>query len=623
MIGLSESVVPAAELRKPVDTGNGVLAASFGADGCWLSVGRAHDRHGFVELSGMPPFDERWRRDPDAVRRYRTWMTEERFGFLRLELPGEDEAARVAGLDATGRPVWRRRGDGWSCEAAAWAPAGRAEVVQRYVIRSGPAGPGAVLRLRGRLDRSALAEITEVDPPELLAVHTDVRVDPARVELTAPALPATAAVTVTVTAGRTAGHPARWSAEPDGEATLAVPGGQQVTVTVVVSLEPDPDPVPETGPEVGPWAGPDPTETPRPPEDPCPELARITRGALRYVRGCTTTAAGAILTDHRLLPLSWTRDAYYQAQLLLAVGDHATVGSHLRWLFLRGRGPDGRWARSQLPDGRPKDHALQADQQLYPLLELADHRDAAGGWPDHPGAAPAERARAWGGLVAQVWQTLPRDGPDGLLVSEESPADERAELPFVLSNQILYWYTATRLDRWSAELGIGRLQLGRVADGLRSAIDRRFRCVGPYGQQWAYESDCAGGRRRYQDANDLPTAFAPLWGFCGLTDPVWTATMRYAFSPHNPGYVAGRFGGLGSAHTPGTWSLGDVQELAVALATTDRDRLEAVVRRLDAVASVDGLLPETYDAGTGAWLARHWFAWPAAVIGTLCLEHLA
>lgn len=46
------TVVAAAELSKPIDTGNGLLAASFGADGSWLSVGwadRADDGYGYLE----------------------------------------------------------------------------------------------------------------------------------------------------------------------------------------------------------------------------------------------------------------------------------------------------------------------------------------------------------------------------------------------------------------------------------------------------------------------------------------------------------------------------------------------------------------------------------------------
>jgi uncharacterized protein len=41
------------------------------------------------------------------------------------------------------------------------------------------------------------------------------------------------------------------------------------------------------------------------------------------------------------------------------------------------------------------------------------------------------------------------------------------------------------------------------------------------------------------------------------------------------------------------------------------------------VAAPDGLLPETYDSDTGTWLARHWFAWPSAVLAALGVADLA
>ena len=50
-------------------------------------------------------------------------------------------------------------------------------------------------------------------------------------------------------------------------------------------------------------------------------LDRIAAGAVRYTAECTALTVDedrcCIITDHRLLPLSWTRDAYYQAAMLL------------------------------------------------------------------------------------------------------------------------------------------------------------------------------------------------------------------------------------------------------------------------------------------------------------------
>ena len=166
------------------------------------------------------------------------------------------------------------------------------------------------------------------------------------------------------------------------------------------------------------------------------------------------------------------------------------------------------------------------------------------------------------------------------------------------------------------------MSLLHAAGTVRLAIRDRFACPGPFGTQWAYETDGRGRHRRYHDANDLPTALAPLWGLCPPEDRQWSATMRFALDPANPGWSPGRWGGLGSAHTPGSWPLGDVQEWVVASLLGETGRAGRVLERLLAVAAPDGLLPETYDSDTGTWLARHWFAWPGAVLAALALGAL-
>ena len=151
---------------------------------------------------------------------------------------------------------------------------------------------------------------------------------------------------------------------------------------------------------------------------------------------------------------------------------------------------------------------------------------------------------------------------------------------------------------------------------LRS-VEERFACDGPFGDQWAYECDGADHRNLYHDANDVPTACAPLWDLCDADDPRWRNTMRFAWSQHNPGYVPGRYGGLGSRHTPGAWPLGDAQEWLVAMTSHDSTAADRIVSKLELVVSDDGMLPETYDPGTGEWCARDWFAWPGSLVGLL------
>ena len=617
----------ASEIRdtwpKPLDVGNGQVCASFAVDGSWLSLGCVHPRHGFVEFTGAPAFDEAWRGQPDAVRRYRHELTLARHAALRLTGAVPEV---VPDPHRPGRPRWSGLDRAGRYEAEAWAAAAQPGVVQRHIWRAGHDTRPRRLALvvPGRIERPPFAEITEVNPLPPLPSRASTTAEGTVLHVTEPVLPAVARVRVTVSGGVTSGWqidatiarlPISW--DPRQEPTLEL--------TITCALAPD-NPLVLDGRR--------PPEPRRPearqlstrlhvPARLRPELSSLIDGVLDYVLGCTalTVASGqrCILTDHRLLQLSWTRDAYYQALLLLAarhIEQRAltVVAEHLRWLWVRcDRGANG-WARSHLPNGAVKDRAFQADQQLYPLLELLDYREVAGAWPE-----PPPGRSNWGEVVAGTWRALPIDPELGLLASEENPADDPTSLPYLLSTQILLWYTATRLLTHAGELRLDPPALAGAADTARMAIRDRFACPGPFGAQWAYETDGRGRYRRYHDANDLPTAFAPLWGLCPADDPEWSTTMRFALDRANPGWSPGRWGGLGSAHTPGSWPLGDVQEWVVASLLGETSRAERVLERLLAVAAPDGLLPETYDSDTGAWLARHWFAWPSAVLAALAL----
>jgi uncharacterized protein len=604
---------------KPLDVGNGQVCASFTADGSWLSLGCPHPARGFVELTGAPPFEEAWRGQPDAVRRYRQELTLAANAALRLT--GVPEVVPDHGPSA--RPRWSGADQAGSYEAEAWAAPGQPAVVQRHRWRAGgdPRPRRLTLVVSGRIERPSFAEVTEVSPLPPLPSPASITTEGTVLRMAAPALPAVARVWVSLAGGTTPGWrveadaarlPIRW--EPGRDSTLEL--------TVTCALAPDDPPTPDgccPASSSPPGAGPLLTRL-HVPAGLRPGLSNLVDGVLRYVLGCTALAVApgerCILTDHRLLQLSWTRDAYYQALLLLAARDVeprglAVVAEHLRWLWVRCDRRANGWMRSHLPNGAVKDRAFQADQQLYPVLELLDYRQAAGSWPEPPPGP------GWGELVARTWRALPLDPELGLVASEENAADDPASLPYLLSNQILHWYTATRLLARAGELGLDAPGLTGAAATAQTAIRSRFACPGPFGTQWAYETDGRGRHRRYQDANDLPTALAPLWGLCPPEDPQWSATLRFALDPANPGWSPGRWGGLGSAHTPGTWPLGDVQEWVAASLLGDTGRAERALGRLLAVAAPDGLLPEAYAPETGTWLARPWFAWPSAALAAL------
>ncbi|MGH2699167.1 MAG: glycoside hydrolase family 125 protein, partial [Actinomycetota bacterium] len=294
----------------------------------------------------------------------------------------------------------------------------------------------------------------------------------------------------------------------------------------------------------------------------------------------------------------------------------ALVASHLRWLWTRCERPEGRWARSHLPSGATKDRGLQADQQLYPLLELCDYRTATGALPE----LRRDAAGGWDELVTEAWAALPVHEDVGLLAGEENPADEPLELPYLVSNQILWWTTSVRLRELQAVTGIARgIDFRSVGESVRTRVRQHFCAPGPASTQWAYATDARGATALYNDANDLPTAFAPLLGFCTPADDLWRATMEFTFGPDNAAYCPGAHGGLGSVHTPGTWPLGDIQEWVAFSLMGQRERAARALRRLVEAATSDGMFPEAYDPDSGRLAARHWFAWPGAVLGALYL----
>jgi len=569
---------------KPLDIGTGRVCASFDLEtAAWLSIGTPHPEVGFVELANLPPFDERRRGDPDATRAHRLRMTLGEHAFLALEVDG----TRPIMAARPGEATWSAPG----IEVRATAEPGSRTIRQEWrLTRAGEVR----LRLGGRLDRPALAEITELDPPTPTGARTRPEIIGGVVRLTADALGAASEVGVV-------GPRVTWSGEGDDLVGLVMSGaGTRLTLEVTLAATAAADAA---------WV----VAPPQPPSG----LGGLVDQALAYIRGCTAleVAPGerTMLTDHRILPLSWTRDAYWQALALLAAdapGDRERVADHLRWLWGRCERPDGRWVRSHHANGRRKDLAFQADQQLYPLVELADYWRLTHLLPEGVDW-DAEVERAWEAALDAV------DPRVGLMASTENAADDPAAAPFIGASQILLWYAARRIAEL-AKRGVLSAEAGafdRVAADVRRAFRAR---IADAAGAWAYAVDGPGGRVDYHDANDLPVAVAPIWGFCDANDPGWRATMAFAFSPANPAWFQGDRPGLGSAHTPGPWTLGDVQAWVNATTVGDDEAAAAVLRRLETVAFVDGMLPEAY-AATGDTRVRHWFAWPGAALAAMRL----
>lgn len=358
-----------------------------------------------------------------------------------------------------------------------------------------------------------------------------------------------------------------------------------------------------------------------------PGSARLIRQSLVYVLGCCAIPlnngqATCLITDHQLLPLVWTRDAYYAIQALLALRKSAlltgeqtvatavenVVRQHLIWLFEIAERPAGYWGRAYLANGKCKDFIFQLDQQCYPLLELADYVEITG---DKTFAQPLkpQLEEILGGLLAR------RAKEAWLFPTSETPADDRVEMPYHFSSQITLWRVFKRLAWLDVLESYRKDQLLKIAGQIQQDIYRFM--VAEHQQQkiFCYLTDLQGNYQFYHDANDWPTIFAPSWDFCPPDDPIWRNTLAFAFSPANQsGFYPGRYGGLGSVHTPHPWPLGEIQELYLARSQNDDARLKEVWAKLLKRACWDGNFPEASNENTNQVSSRHWFAWPGAML---------
>jgi hypothetical protein len=580
---------------KPLDVGNGIVAGALTPNGRWLSLGITHPLHGRVELTDAPEFPDASRGDQPAARRYRADLAaRSRKGFgLALLAAGEADAFLVEDslpLAVNDQPDFAR------IEVLTFAPSGRRGALQivRVAAHDKDIAVGIAWQGKMRLARAAYTQLTPGGSLPAVASNMTSGEDGQLLWFDDRNLGASAAIALPTHANVPAGMSLPFlvaiafgdtlDGAIRGAILLAGEGHDLVSA--------------EVRDRRAWWTG----------VGRDAESDHRVRRATAYALDCAAARAGddlvAVLADHEILPLVWTRDAYYVCRMLLELAPHdkrvrAVVDGFLRWLFEAAERPAGWWPRASLANGAAKDPAFQLDQQLFPLLLLEDHARLTGETLLHDRYAP---------LRDEVLRALlVRRTAFGLVATDETPADDPLEQPFHFSSHVLLWRVLRDLDP-------------AAAAAVRQATVTGFTDSGRFA--YAVRGAQAEGPRHYHDANDLPTVFAPPWGFCAPDDPTWRATIDFAWSEANDGYFAGAYGGLGSLHTPHPWPLGDLQEVVVARILGDAAREHRVWERLDRVEMWDGLLPEAYDETSGAVASRHWFAWPAALRALLLLDRM-
>lgn len=575
---------------KPADVGADGVTGSLDADGRIIALNFYHAVYGYVTLTTADPFPESERYNPEAVRTYRADLASlQGFGFHF----GEPVIQRETRLLESAVPFIRLTFQN-SATAEVTTFAHERGAVQIWNVQH------VTPRWQGKLclQRCAYTQLTEGGPlpmpPLEMRVHHQNRLDVEN--------PILGAAVVLVGLGQGLEQ----TVDSDHPVEIILSHAQQGTSVLAYGVGNTLD----TAAENARWLNHhaesllqkmlktwnDRWQTI--PEDP------LVRRGLFYGL-VTAVPAGetiCLLTDHMLLPLSWNRDAYYVARALLSWGQVDTVRRHLLWMLETAERADGMWGRCYLVNGRIKDEAFQLDQQLFPLLELAEY------------VLESRDFETWSRLQTHVVplmnQLMARKAEHvPLFPTDETPGDDPIALPYHLSSHILFWRVLTLLNK----LGFDDSGL---AEQIRTAVNQHF--IGEIGGKhlYAYATDGKGKHHFYHDANDIPLALAARWGFVEADDPVWQATLDFAFSEANiGGFYAGK---LGSVHTRAPWPLGDVQDLIVATSIGDQERERQARQRLRAAAQWDGALPEAYDAQTNEVVSRHWFTWPNAALA--CVE---
>ena len=633
--------------KKPVDLGCGRLSASVSADGQILSLNGYHPQVGFVTLTPIEQFPGNQFYNTAFVRQYRRRLidlSEQTGQGFGLRVRGEVQQHTLYLLEKT-VPLVRYHLE--TLEVSSLFLTRDSEgsghlINQVEIYNTSDATVMFPYEFGGTwsMNRCSYAQLTEDGPIPLPPLENVLEVRENHLSILNRHLPARTDVFLfdnsnplpLIPACETAAEPVSYVHR--GEIHLEK--GERRLLTIVYVLVPSTEePVTLSASQVEGWIREAQAALPHWKSWEDETAAFLVQRNLDYILSCcavpVTDEHVCVITDHQLLPLSWNRDVYYMIHLLLVAEQQTellvdaswqsawrekvqrVIRGHLLWMFETAQRPHRYWGRAYLTTGYCKDDDFQLDEQCYPLLELCDYCMRFGEEP------------LFRRVSAQVNEILTmlmeyKDGRLWLFKTRETPADDPLSYPYHFSSHVLLWWTLKRLASVQARMPFTTHDLATWAEHVRRDCLATFRTECEGKALFAYLTDLQGNYHLYHDANDLPTIYAPAWGFCHPQDEAWNGTLQFALSTQNKGgFYSGVFGGLGSVHTPHPWPLGDVQELLYAQVRGDQERWQKVLQKLKRVVQWDGLFSEAINEETGQVESRHWFSWPGAFLATVLL----
>ena len=634
--------------KKPVDLGCGRLSASISADGQILSLNGYHPQVGFITLAPFEQFPGNQFYNASFVRQYRRRLVElseqTKHGFgLRTRANVRQQTLHL--LEKTA-PLLRYHLDTLEVSSLFLAGGGVGLghlINQVEIYNASDATTIFPYEFGGTfsLNRCSYGQLTEAGPIPMPPLENALRVRENHLSIVNRHLPARTNIFLF-----DSGKPLPLSAaqetfaEPINYAhcgEIRLEKGERRILTIVYILAPSAEePLAISASEVEGWLREAKAALPQWKPWADETAALIVQRNIDYILSCCAVPVSndhvCVITDHQLLPLAWNRDVYYMIQLLFVAEQHTgrlveaswqaawrekvqrVIRGHLLWTFETAQRPHRYWGRAYLTTGYCKDDVFQLDQQCYPLLELCDYftryRDE-------------QLVRRVSPQVNDILDMLLeyKDERAWLFKTGETPADDTVAYPYHFSSQVLVWWALKQLASLNATVPFTTQDVIARAENVRQDCLAAFKTTLEGKALFAYLTDLRGKYQLYHDANDLPTIYAPVWGFCQPRDETWNHTLQFALSTHNKGgFYPGVFGGLGSVHTPHPWPLGDAQELLYGQLLGDQERCQRVLQKLKQVVQWDGLFSEAINEETGQVESRHWFSWPGAFLSAVLLE---
>ncbi|MEO1645550.1 MAG: glycoside hydrolase family 125 protein, partial [Chloroflexota bacterium] len=218
------------------------------------------------------------------------------------------------------------------------------------------------------------------------------------------------------------------------------------------------------------------------------------------------------------------RDAYYMAAPMLnwSYETRHLVRGHLVWLFDRAKREDGQWSASYTPDGEAKNTQYVLDQQIYPLLLLADYTLQTG---------DKELFGEFQPLIDDTLTMLDTraDNVSGLLpASDADDLIDSEKMPYDLPTHVLLWQALNQLENVE-----GTGEYAKRANNLQSIIDEHFLIERDGKPMFAYATDGEGNHTEYSDPNDIPLLLMPEWDYVDADNPAWRNTVQNAQNTAN------------------------------------------------------------------------------------------